>query len=134
MDSRLVVHGGHDGNKWVADMHILAALLNSVHPTQWAVSGIPQKCNGVPQPDTVAQETSQAPAPHEGLVWHKAGAQGIGTERGCQNPGAEHSCLSTCASSYSSVCFSVLSCGRFMNGVNEFPRPFRSQGQSKGLW
>ena len=25
VDSRLVVHGGHDGNKWVADMHILAA-------------------------------------------------------------------------------------------------------------
>ena len=23
VDSRLVVHGGHDGNKWVADMHIL---------------------------------------------------------------------------------------------------------------
>ena len=27
VDSRLVVHGGHDGNKWVADMHILAAWL-----------------------------------------------------------------------------------------------------------
>lgn len=25
VDSRLVVHGGHDGNKWVADMHILAS-------------------------------------------------------------------------------------------------------------
>jgi hypothetical protein len=23
VDSRLVVHGGHEGNKWVADMHIL---------------------------------------------------------------------------------------------------------------
>jgi len=23
MDQRLIVHGGHDGNKWVADMHIL---------------------------------------------------------------------------------------------------------------
>lgn len=46
VDTRLVVHGGHDGNKWVADMHILET------------------------------SPPAATAPHEGLVWHKAPTSG----------------------------------------------------------